>query len=95
MVHVNEIAAAAQCVLEADSDRVRGQTFNCTSGLISQHQVAQLAKQISGSSCEIHGSAPSGGRIMETGKLESLGYEFATVPHLQATLSQMIDHLTA
>lgn len=90
MVHVDDLANAICCVLNADRDKVRGQTFNCTGGLLTRRRVAEVAKEILGQDVEISGTEPRAGKRMRTEKIESIGMRFCQDQRLAETIRALI-----
>ena len=90
-VHAGDVAKAAEVLLKAPVDSIAGQAFNCCDKYISEWEVAHLAKQISGSQCEILGRQTAPKNQIVTTKLESLGMVFGSQPLLEATVRELAD----
>lgn len=90
-VHVDDAARAAILLLDAPTDRIRGEAFSCYDRYVSQFEVATLAKQISGSSATIQGGPSSPKNQIETGKLRALGMQFGGQPLLEETIKQLVE----
>ncbi|MBN02022.1 MAG: nucleoside-diphosphate sugar epimerase [Planctomycetaceae bacterium] len=87
-VHVADVAKAATLLLNADG--IEGQAFNCYERYVSEFEVAQLAKQVSGSPADIQGGPKSPKHQIETGKLRALGMEFGGEPLLRKTVQTLV-----
>ena len=87
-VHVADVAKAAILLLNADA--IEGQAFNCYDRYVSEFEVAQLAKQISGSPADVQGGPKSPKHQIETGKLRALGMEFGGEPLLRQTVQTLV-----
>ncbi len=87
-VHVADVAKAAILLLNADA--IEGQAFNCYDRYVSEFEVAQLAKQISGSPADVQGGPKSPKHQIETGKLRGLGMEFGGEPLLRQTVQTLV-----
>ena len=87
-VHAADVAAAAGLLLTAQD--TAGEAFNCYDRYISEHEVATLAKQISGSRSTIHGGEPKPKNQIVTDKLRSLGMTFGGQPLLERTVRELV-----
>ena len=54
-VHVDDVARAIQVLLEAPTEKIQGQAFACYDRYVSKHEVATLARELSGSAAVIGG----------------------------------------
>lgn len=88
-VHARDVARAVDLLLRADG--IEGQAYNCCDRYISEHEVATIAKRISGSSSEIQGQRPEPKHQIQTGKLQALGMAFGGSTLLEATIAELID----
>ncbi len=89
-VHAADVAQAVGVLLEADSEKIAGQAFNCYDCYISQHEVATLAKQLIGSQSEILGGPAQPKHQIDGAKLRALGMQFGGKPLLEKTLRDLI-----
>lgn len=89
-VHAADVARAISLLLQSDPSRIAGQVFNCYDRYVSQHEVASLAQQISGSSAPIQGQASTPKHQIETGKIQALGMQFGGQPKLHATIESLV-----
>lgn len=88
-VHVEDLAAATRCLAETDAD-VAGETFLCVDRMISDFEVAEIARRLSGSAVEIRGPAKVSRNEIDTTKLRSLGVTFGGGERLEATVRAML-----
>ncbi len=88
-VHAADVAKAIDLLLTAPD--IAGEAFACYDRYVSEYEVATLAKRISGSDSEIHGSAKSPKHQIVTDKLRGLGMEFGGLPLLEQTVSQLVE----
>ncbi len=89
-VHAADVATAVSLLLSSDESRIRGEAFNCYDRYVSQHEVATLAKEISGSGAEIHGRVTEPKHQIETGKIRALGMDFGGRELLEATVAALV-----
>ncbi len=87
-VHAADVARAVALLLSADG--VAGEAYSCYDRYISEHEVATIAKQISGSRSEIRGEAPSPKHQIVTEKLQALGMRFGGRPLLERTIREIV-----
>ncbi|MCP4251401.1 MAG: SDR family oxidoreductase [bacterium] len=87
-VHAADVARAVSLLLTADG--IAGQAYNCYDMYISDQTVAEIAKQITGSTSTItaHNKTPK--HQIETGKLRALGMTFGGRPLLEDTVRGML-----
>lgn len=89
-VHVDDVAAGIEILLMADESRIIGESFACYDQYISRYEVAQLAKEISGSSSKISGEPKSPKHQIITDKIRSLGMNFGGRERLKTTIEQLV-----
>jgi nucleoside-diphosphate-sugar epimerase len=87
-VHAADVARAVEILLAADG--IAGQAYNCYDRYISEHEVATIAKALSGSSATIRGVSPTPRHQIETGKLRALGLEFGGRARLERTVEEIL-----
>jgi len=87
-VHAADVARAVEILLEAEN--ISGQSYNCYDHYISEHEVASIAKEISGSKSIIHGEAPYPKNQIETEKIKKLGMEFGGKALLKKTIEELL-----
>ncbi|MFO0912810.1 MAG: NAD(P)-dependent oxidoreductase [Pirellulales bacterium] len=90
-VHAADVAQAVSRLLQASN--VAGEVFNCCDGYVSQLQVAELARELSGSDSVIQGQAGQPKHQIETAKLRALGFQFGGTELLRQTVRQLIDQI--
>ncbi len=92
IVPVDDVARAIECLLQTDHS-IAGETFNCSAGFYSDHQIASWVKAMSHSDAELVGPAKKPGREMQTNKLRSLGMQFSGEAELRELLGTMVQRL--
>jgi len=90
-VHVSDVARAIGLLLTAPG--VAGESFNCYDRYVSQFDVANLAREISGSSSLITGGQTTPKHQICVDKIEQLGMRFGGNALLRETISDMVQHL--
>lgn len=87
-VHAADVARAVSVLLRANG--TAGQAYNCYDMYISDEQVAQIARRLTGSRSEIvsHDRRPR--HEIQTGKLRALGMTFGGTALLEKTVEQML-----
>lgn len=93
-VHAADVAHAIILLLTTATD-VSGQTYNCTDRLISEFEVAKIAKHFSSSNSVIGGSEKKSSRTMSTQKIQQLGMKFGGDALLKQTVKGLVDHVLA
>lgn len=87
-VHASDVAKAISILLNADN--VAGQSYSCCDRYISQHEVATLAKELSGSSSEIVGTPRVPQHEISSDKLQTLGMQFGSTALLRKTICELV-----
>jgi nucleoside-diphosphate-sugar epimerase len=90
-VHASDVAKAAELLLNAPASAIAGEVFNCYDRYISEWDVTQIAKQISGSKSAISGQQTSPKNQIITERLRSLGMTFGGQQLLEATVRQLVE----
>ena len=75
-VHAADVARAVDLLLNADAKTIAGQSYNCTGGYIADQEVAQIAKELSGSASSIADLNRGPKNQIDTSKLRALGMTF-------------------
>ncbi|MGI9519550.1 MAG: NAD-dependent epimerase/dehydratase family protein [Pirellulaceae bacterium] len=88
-VHAADVARAVAILLNAED--TAGHCFNCYDRYIAQIEVAQIAKELSGSDAIIAGEPKQPKHEIETKKIRALGMEFGGTPLLRETIGKLID----
>lgn len=89
-VHAADVARAVELLLHAPAERITGQAFNCYDMYISEHTVAHLARELSGSSATIVGEPLAPKHEIDTRKLRALGMTFGGQERLRATIAELL-----
>lgn len=87
-VHAADVAGAIATLLTAAD--VGGQSFACYDRYISQHEVASIAKEISGSDARIEGEAKTPKHEIDTTRIRNLGVTFGGTERLRSTVEQLL-----
>ncbi|TWU57407.1 NAD-dependent epimerase/dehydratase family protein [Rubripirellula reticaptiva] len=89
-VHVDDVVDTIRLLLETDQ-RIDGETYNCCDRMISEHEVAMIAKRLSKSESVISGSEKVAKNKIDTSKIQKLGFTFGGTSKLEATIRTLID----
>jgi len=89
-VHAADVAKAARLLLTADG--IAGHAYNCYDMYISDQDVAEIAKRLTGSRSKIENRKRTPKHQIETQKLRALGMVFGGRPLLEATVQELVDH---
>ena len=87
-VHAADVAKAVGILLQAHS--VAGQAYNCYDMYIADRDVAQIAKELTGSRSRIDSTNPGPKNQIDTTKLRSLGMTFGGRPLLEKTVRDLL-----
>jgi nucleoside-diphosphate-sugar epimerase len=87
-VHAADVARAVERLLTADN--IAGQAFNCYDRYVAEQEVAQIAKEISGSDSTIERLNKGPIHQIETGKIRGLGMAFGGRPLLERTVGELL-----
>ncbi|HEX6984199.1 MAG TPA: NAD(P)-dependent oxidoreductase [Planctomycetaceae bacterium] len=90
-VHAADVAHAAALLLTAPAEKVAGQAFNCCDRYVSEHEVATLAAEFSGSGATVRGERTRPKNVIESGKLRSLGMTFGGEDQLRETVRRLVE----
>ena len=77
--------------MQAPAVAITGESFNCCERYVSDWEVAQAAKEFTGSASEILGCATFPRHQIETTKLKRLGMQFGGDRLFRETLSRMLE----
>ncbi|MFO0821203.1 MAG: NAD(P)-dependent oxidoreductase [Pirellulales bacterium] len=88
-VHAADVARAAGILLTAPN--VAGEAFNCYDRYVPEHEVATLAKSLSGSRSTIYGATSQPKNQIVTDKLRALGMNFGGQVLLEQTVRELLD----
>lgn len=92
-VHAADVARAAELLVHAEG--IAGQSYNCYDQYISQWDIAQLAKEISGSTAVIEGEQTTPRHEIENQKIKQLGMQFGGAIRLQQTVKEILETSTS
>ncbi|HEV3005489.1 MAG TPA: NAD(P)-dependent oxidoreductase [Pirellulales bacterium] len=90
-VHAADVAKAVELLLSAAPTQIAGEAFNCCDGYISESEVANLAKELSGSRSQIEGKQTTPKHQIITEKLGALGMRFGGRELLRQTIWKLVD----
>ncbi len=89
-VHAADVAKAVRCLLATEPGVVAGQSYNCCDMYIALQDVAQIAKQIVGSTSEITRKNRGPKNQIDTSKLRALGMSFGGKSLLEETVRALV-----
>ena len=87
-VHAADVARAVEILLTAEG--IAGQAYNCYDMYIAEQDVAQIARELTGSNSEIDKLNKGPKHQIETGKLRALGMTFGGRALLEQTVRELI-----
>jgi nucleoside-diphosphate-sugar epimerase len=90
-VHAADVTRAVELLLRADAQRVAGQSFNCYDLYVSEEQVAQIAKELTGSASAISDLNRGPRHEIDTAKIRVLGMTFGGESLLRRTVQELIN----
>ncbi len=90
VVHAADVARAVEILLRAEDVAMAGESFNCCERYVSDWEVAEVAKHLSGSTAEIRRTATRPRHQIETTRLRRLGFEFSGEPLFRETMTKML-----
>ncbi len=88
-VHAADVAKAVGILLRADG--VAGQAYNCYDMYITDRDVAQITKKLTGSKSMIESINQGPKHQIDTSKLRSLGMTFGGRPLLEQTVRELLE----
>lgn len=88
-VHAADVARAIRLLL--DYSETRGQAFSCYDRYISEYEVAELAREISGSSADIRGEITRPKNQIDNSKIRAAGMQFGGDELLRQTVMQLVE----
>ncbi|MGF1578442.1 MAG: NAD-dependent epimerase/dehydratase family protein [Gemmataceae bacterium] len=89
-VHAADVAKAVALLLEVEAELIVGQAINCYDLYVAEQDVAQIAKEMSGSPSVVMDLNQGPKNQIETGFMESLGMQFGGEPLLEQTIEQLV-----
>ncbi len=90
-VHAEDVARAVAILLAANAGRITGEAFNCYDRYVSDYEVAEIARRLTGSVSEVGGVPTTPRNQIVTAKLGALGMTYGGAPLLERTIQQMIE----
>lgn len=90
-VHIDDLARAILCLMEAPG--IAGQCFNCSDLFVSDQEVGELAKVITGSCSPIAHTYHPPVNVMECDRLRALGVRFGGRTQLEAYVRQLLEEM--
>jgi nucleoside-diphosphate-sugar epimerase len=88
-VHAADVARAVAILLSAEG--ITGQSYNCYDRYISEHEVATIAQELTGSRSQVRGERPVPQHQIVTAKIEALGMRFGGWPRLEQTVRELVE----
>ncbi len=89
-VHAHDVARAVEVLLGAEAEAIRGRSFNCYDMYVSERQVAEIAREISGSKSKIGGENRGPKNQIDTSAIRSLGMTFGGESLLRETINRLV-----
>ena len=90
-VHAADVAEATDILLHSHGNA--GEVYSCYDRYISEHEVATIAKQITGSSATINGNVPAPKNQIVSDKIRGLGMQFGGDDLLTSTVQDIVNSL--
>jgi nucleoside-diphosphate-sugar epimerase len=89
-VHALDVARATELLLRADDKAIVGQAFNCYDQYIAEQHVADIAKELTGSTSDIADLNRGPKNQISNLKLRNLGMTFGGEPLLRRTVAELV-----
>ena len=90
-MHVSDVARAIGLLLVAPE--VAGESFSCYDRYVSQFEVAELAKQLAGSTSVITGHQTAPKHQISADKIQRLGMQFGGLDVLTHTIAELVQQV--
>lgn len=90
-VHAADVSRAVELLLGADSKTIAGQAYNCYDMYVAEQRVAEIAKELTGSTSHIEKLKRGPKHQIATGKLRTLGMAFGGDLLLRRTVAELIN----
>jgi nucleoside-diphosphate-sugar epimerase len=90
-VHAADVARAIDLLLKADTRVIAGQSYNCYDQYVAEQDVARLARELTGSTCEIADLNRGPRNQIDTRKLRALGMTFGGEALLRRTVQELVE----
>ena len=89
-VHASDVANAVELLLRADAKAIAGQAFNCYDRYIAEQEVAQIAKNLTGSRSTIANLNKGPKHEIITDKIRRLGMTFGGSALMRQTVTELV-----
>jgi len=89
-VHAADVAKAVELLLNADGKTIAGQAYNCYDRYVAEQEVAQIAKELTGSSSKIASVNKGPKNQIVTEKIRKLGMTFGGTELLKQTVAELV-----
>jgi nucleoside-diphosphate-sugar epimerase len=92
-VHVSDVAKAIRLLIDqglSDPTCIAGQAFSCYDRYISEFDVANIAREISGSASDIVGQQKTPKHEIDSSKIKNLGMKFGGESLLRKTIADLL-----
>jgi nucleoside-diphosphate-sugar epimerase len=90
-VHAADVARAVELLLKADAKAITGQSFNCYDKYVAEENVAQIARELTGSKSVISDLNRGPKNQIDTTKIRKLGMTFGGEKLLHQTVAQLVE----
>ena len=94
-VHAADVAKAVGILLDAPTETIAGQSYNCYDQYVAMQDVAQIAKAHAGSSSSITTLNKGPKHQIDTTKLRAMGMAFGGRALLEQTVRELVDAIKA
>jgi nucleoside-diphosphate-sugar epimerase len=88
-VHAADVAECVELLLHADS--IAGEAYSCCDRYVSEFEVAQLAREISGANGQVTGRVTTPKNQIVSDKIKDLGMKFGGDDRLRRTVRELVD----
>ncbi|MEM1224315.1 MAG: NAD(P)-dependent oxidoreductase [Planctomycetota bacterium] len=92
VVHVDDVAVAAECLLKTNAS-IAGETYHCCDRFVSHYEVATIALRHLDRTDTLEGAPRQDAHPIEARKIRDLGMEFGGSGRLESTIKAMIDRI--
>ncbi len=89
-VHAADVARAVELLLQVETQRIAGQSFNCYDQYIAEEHVARIVQDLTGSQSAIATRNRGPKHQIDTSKIRALGMTFGCEPRLRETINELI-----
>lgn len=92
-VHAADVAECVELLLHADS--IAGEAYSCCDRYVSEFEVAQLAREISGANGQVTGRVTTPKNQIVSDKIKDLGMKFGGDDRLRRTVRELVDAVSS